>query len=427
MPSILDVNAYPSMEEIGFTAGRESFRDLCKRIFASPEPRFLRDERNQLVIFRNADLQAFGSAPEVGNVPIGVLYPNRYKETDDPEVKLPGWEIGEVIGKQIFTYNPPLHAPARRIVTSWLGPKQVSLMEGIARRIARDIVDGIVDGEEVDFVPAIAERLIIEFWGRLLNLTLEETVSIGDCARDMTHLFHTNRTSEDFRVLDAAFARYSQILSVAADRGLAASDPTMVDIAAKIKVLDFEDDPYESGIVPKTVGAVLAGNLIDGVHTVALAAANTFYTLIEHPEALAAVRETPEMLPKAIAEALRLEPPVLFLSRYVLRDFHHGEIIIPAKSVVTMLWAAGNHDPDAFPRPQAFELGRPQVGFTTFGGGIHICPGRYVAVMLIRVLIEEFEASHIVCEAGSTSSEWYPAHKMGQLKRMPVRLSKAAT
>lgn len=426
MSAILDVHAYPTMQEVGFTGGRDSFRGFCKRIFRNAEPRFLRDEKNRLVVFRNADLQAFGSAPEVGNVPIGVLYPNRYKETRDPQAKLPGWEIGEVIGKQIFTYNAPLHGPARRIVTSWLSPKQVSLMEGIARQIAGEIIAGTVDGKEIDFVPAVAERLIIEFWGSLLNLTSEETASIGECARDMTRLFQTNRSPEDFHILDSAFARYSQILAATAERGLAAGDPAMVEIDAKIKALDYEDDPYEIGIAPKSVGAVLAGNLIDGVHTAALAAANTFYTLIEHPEALEAVREAPGLLPKAIAEALRLEPPVLFLSRYVLKDFNYDGMVVPAKSMVTMLWAAGNHDPAAFPDPQAFQIGRPQAGFTTFGGGIHICPGRYVAVMLVRVLVEEFEASNIVCQAVDTPAEWYPAHKMGQLRTMPVRLSRNA-
>ncbi|MBN9063712.1 MAG: hypothetical protein J0H41_14850 [Rhizobiales bacterium] len=134
MSEVLDIDALPSMDDVGFTAGRDNFRDFCRSIFSAPEPRFLRNDNGQLVVFRNADLLAFGAAPEIGNVPIGKLYPNRYKETADPDEKLPGWEIGEVIGKQVFTYNPPLHGPARRILTSWLSPKQVSLMEGAARR-----------------------------------------------------------------------------------------------------------------------------------------------------------------------------------------------------------------------------------------------------------------------------------------------------
>lgn len=426
MSEILDISGLPSMSDVGFTAGRDSFRDFCRSIFNAPEPRFLKNESGQLVVFRNADLLAFGAAPEIGNVPIGKLYPNRYKEAAVPDEKLPGWEIGEVIGKQVFTYNPPLHGPARRILTSWLSPKQVSLMEHAARKIVRQIIDDAANGGEIDFVPAVAERLVIEFWSDLLHLTQAEAQAIGQCARDMTRLFHVNRTPEDFRILDQAFSRYSQILSDAAERGLANGDPMMADIAEKLKGLDLEDDPYEVGIVPKTVGAVLAGNLVDGVHTAALAAANTFFTLLNHPEALETVRLSPAMVGRAIAEALRLEPPVLFLSRYVLKDFHYQGIIIPMGNVITMLWAAGNHDPSVFPQPGTFDINRPQAGLTTFGGGIHICPGRYVGVMLVRVLIEEFESQGVRCSPGETAPEWYPAHKMGQLKVLPVKLDRSA-
>ncbi|MBN9063711.1 MAG: hypothetical protein J0H41_14845 [Rhizobiales bacterium] len=59
----------------------------------------------------------------------------------------------------------------------------------------------------------------------------------------MTRLFHVNRSPEDFRILDEAFSRYSQILSDAAERGLANGDQIMTEIAEKLKGLDFADDP----------------------------------------------------------------------------------------------------------------------------------------------------------------------------------------
>ncbi len=426
MPEVLDIAALPSLDDMGFTAGRDGFRAFCRKMFQASEPRFLKDEKGQLVIFRNADLRAFGAAPEVGNVPIGKLYPNRYKSAGKLEEKLPGWEIGDVIGNQVFTFNPPLHGPARKILTSWLGPKQVGLLEGAARKIARTIIEETADGPEIDFVTEVAERLVIEFWGDLLNLTEDETRSLGRCAHDMTRLFHVDRSPEDLLILDQAFSRYAQILTDAAERGLATGDPALTEIAQKLADLKFEDDPYETGNAPKTVGGFLAGNLVDGVHTAALAAANTFFALLNNPQALEAIRQAPTLIPRAIAEALRLEPPVLLLSRYILRDFHYGDLIIPHGTMVTMLWAAGNHDPAAFPDPETYDLNRPQTGMTTFGGGIHICPGRYVGVMLVKVLIEEFDANGLSCEAGSTASAWYQAHKMGQLKTMPVRLGKAA-
>ena len=170
-----------------------------------------------------------------------------------------------------------------------------------------------------------------------------------------------------------------------------------------------------------------AGNLVDGFHTAALAAANTFHALLQNPEAMSTVRRAPETLPRAIAEALRLEPPVLALSRYVLRDFHFDGLVLPAGNKVTMMWAAGNHDPSVFPEPERFDMGRPQAGLTTFGSGIHICPGRYAGVMLTRVMLEEFAAQGVRLRNADAPAEWIADHFMNQLRVFPAEISRVET
>ena len=196
----------------------------------------------------------------------------------------------------------------------------------------------------------------------------------------------------------------------------------MTDLAAQLAALDFPDDPQRAGIVPKSVGDLLAGNLVDGFHTAVLASANTIYALVRHPEATNAVRADPNLLPRAIAESLRLESPVIFLKRYVLDDFLYDGMTVPAGSQVVMLWAAGNHDPKAFPNPEHFDLSRTHQGLTTFGAGIHICPGRHVTVMLARVLIESLESNAVWFEPQRTPAAWIPDHMMAQLERLPLRI-----
>ncbi|MDG3579996.1 cytochrome P450 [Rhizobium sp. YJ-22] len=423
MAKHLDIQLLPTTADFGFSGGRDNFRAFCRRVFSTKEPRFLRTPENQLVVFRHADLTLFGTAPEVGNVPIGRMYPNRFKENASPE-RLPGWEIGEVIASQVFTFNPPLHGPARRLLLNWLGPKQVSQMEEPAREVAREIIFRIRNGETVDLVHTVADAVVVGFWSKLLRLTDEETMAIGRCAHEMTRLFHAHRSREDLEVLDQAFAEYARILDQASIRGMEEGDPAMLEIAARLKELDFPDDPHEVGLVPKSVGAVLAGNLVDGFHTAALAAANTFHALLQNPEALASVLAAPKTLPRAIAEALRLEPPVLTLNRYILRDFHFDGLVLPAGNKVVMMWAAGNHDPSVFPEPERFDMGRPQTGLTTFGSGIHICPGRYVGVMLTRVLLEEFAAQGVELRNAEAPAEWIPDHFMNQLKVFPVTVNR---
>ncbi|WP_158972195.1 cytochrome P450 [Chachezhania sediminis] len=421
---MFDVAACPTLADYGFTGGRDNFHAFCARIFRDGSPRFLRTDDGELVVFRNADLVAFGTSALVGNVPVGAMYPSLYRA--GAAGRLPGAEVAEVISSQVFTFNPPTHGPARMILAKWLGPRQVALMEPLARDVAAELVARAQAGAEVEFVTEFAEAMTIRFWGALLRMTPEDTADLERHAHAMTALFHLQRTSGDIDRLDTAFRGYRDNLNRAADRLLAEGDAEMTALWDKVQALDFPDDPHRTGVLPKTLGDFLAGNLVDGVHTAALAAANTFYVLSTCDAARTAFRDDPAQLPKIIAEALRMEPPVMFLKRYVLEDFDHAGTTFAAGQQVIMMWAAGNNDPAVFADPRAFDLSRRAGAMTTFGNGAHICPGRYLGLMLARVLIETFRDAGIeIAVPEGKAADWYPAHMMNQIRAMPVILRRA--
>lgn len=421
MTEVLDINSLLPLNEAGFSGGRDNLHAFCQSVFSEGKPRYLRSSQGALVVFHHADLIAFGTSAQIGNVPPAVLYPGKLDApADAPPV--PGKRIAEVIATQVFTTNPPIHGPTRRILLNWLGPKQTAAMEGLVREVVEDIVGKLESGSEIDFVPEISEALTVGFWSRLLALTPDETAHITQATRDMTRLFTLNRNDDDLRVLDQAFDDYAKILDSAAERALQRGDPALLEIQRQLKELNFEEDIHTVGIYPRTVGEVLSGNLIDGFHTAALASANTCYALSRHPEILDEVRGSPQLLARAIAESLRLEPPVILLKRYALDDFEHDGTLIPRGTQIVMMWGAGNLDPKAFPDPEKFDLSRNQQGITTFGNGIHICPGRYVGVMLTRVLLEGFEARNLRFGPGKTEARWIPSHIMSQLSALPLKV-----
>ena len=87
-----------------------------------------------------------------------------------------------------------------------------------------------------------------------------------------------------------------------------------------------------------------------------------------------------------------------------------------------MLWAAGNHDPAVFDQPAEFRLDRDLRGVTTFGGGAHICVGRIVATMLVRVLLEELHAQDIRLTLAGDDYPWIGNHLMCQMRHMPLNV-----
>jgi cytochrome P450 len=420
-PVPLEISALPSLADMGFSGGRDSFRSFVANVFASESPRFLRTDENALVVFRHADLRAFGALADVGNVPPAMLAARRPADAT-PEEAPPGSAIADVLSNQVFFANPPIHGPIRRLLLNQIGPKGTSALEPVARAVTRDILDGQAGKEILDLVSDIAEPLAVRFWATLLSMTEAEMADMSAIVPALTPLLFLKRDKAEARQLDVALRRYGDLVEAAALRSLAEGrHPMVTAMAAELAGIQLDDDPELSGIVPKNVGKLLAGNLFDGFHTAALGAANTFYALMRYPEASAQIKASPDLLPTAISEALRLEPPVITLNRLALADVEYDGMLIRKGTSVAMFWGAGNLDPAAFPNPMTFDLSRSHQGLTTFGGGSHICPGRFAATMLTRVMLEAFAERNLVAEPieGET---WIQGHTMSQLATLPARV-----
>ena len=117
-----------------------------------------------------------------------------------------------------------------------------------------------------------------------------------------------------------------------------------------------------------------------GVETTAAMLANTLWALLSHPSQLAAVRADPALLPQAIEEALRWEPPVQSCTRFVTRPVVvQGVALSPGEMVQCMVGAA-NRDPEHFTEPDAFDLRRPNArDHLSFAIGKHFCLGAALA------------------------------------------------
>ena len=321
--------------------------------------------------------------------------------------------------------NPPIHGPVRKILVSQLGPKQVAQLEDLAREITADLIDGLPEGKVFDFVAEFCEKLTARFFGTLLGMTDEEKVAIVQSVRDMTPLFYLDASPEDLDLLDVGAGNWRTIIETATLRTLRSGQSEMLNkMAEALAKIEQEEDIDTIGMVPRNLGAFVAGNLIDAFHTIALGACNTVHALLHYPEALMQIQGAPELIPRAVVEALRLESPAIFFRRLVLEDVVHDGYLIPKGTFVANFWSAGNHDPAAFPEPETFSFDRGNVGTLTFGGGLHICPGRYATAMLIRTMLETLNERRVEIELIDTKSEWITGHFMSQLKSMNVRLRK---
>ena len=111
--------------------------------------------------------------------------------------------------------------------------------------------------------------------------------------------------------------------------------------------------------------------------------------LSDHPDQRRELAADPGLIPNAIEELLRFEPPPPHIGRYVTRDVElHGETV-PEGSAILLLVGAANRDDREFDDPDRFDIHREIRQHLSFGYGIHFCLGAALARLEGRVALEE--------------------------------------
>jgi cytochrome P450 len=118
--------------------------------------------------------------------------------------------------------------------------------------------------------------------------------------------------------------------------------------------------------------------------------ANGMLTLLRHPQALERLRREPTLMPLAVEELLRFEPPVQMLpSRTALADVEITGVTIRKGAPLVLVLASGSRDPQRFPDPDRFDPARRDNQHFGFGSGVHICFGAPLARIEAQIALAE--------------------------------------
>jgi cytochrome P450 len=124
-----------------------------------------------------------------------------------------------------------------------------------------------------------------------------------------------------------------------------------------------------------------------GVETTYRSTGNLLFGLLSNPEQLDAVRSDRSLIPQAIEEAVRWEPPLLTITRVATRDTELAGVPIPAGSAVMPMLGAANRDEERYPDPDRFDIFRAAKPHISFGHGTHLCLGIHLARLEMGVAL----------------------------------------
>lgn len=125
--------------------------------------------------------------------------------------------------------------------------------------------------------------------------------------------------------------------------------------------------------------------------TTIAATGELIWQIAANPERWEEIKRNPDLCVNAVNEAVRLGAPIRSFSRHASDTVEIAGHRIPAGARIMMLFGSANRDPDVFPDPDRFDLGRDPRRHLGFGSGIHMCIGMHLAEMemicLLRAMI----------------------------------------
>jgi hypothetical protein len=139
---------------------------------------------------------------------------------------------------------------------------------------------------------------------------------------------------------------------------------------------------------PDELVAICQVLLIAGHETTTGLLGNAVQLLLARPDVLAAVRQTPQLLPGFIEEVLRYDSPVQVRTRLATQELPLGGQRVAAGQALLLLVGAANRDPQVFRDPDHVDIQRTPNHHLAFGEGPHYCLGAALARLEGRITVE---------------------------------------
>ncbi len=124
-----------------------------------------------------------------------------------------------------------------------------------------------------------------------------------------------------------------------------------------------------------------------GAETTYRSSANLTTGLLNHPDQLAALHADRSLLPQAIEEGLRWEPPLLTILRTATEDTEIAGRPVPRGAMLVVNMGAANHDEQRWDRADDFDILRKPAPHISFASGPHMCLGMHLARMETKVVM----------------------------------------
>lgn len=314
------------------------------------------------------------------------------------------------------------HAAFRAVVDRYLTPARVANLEPTASTLAVEIVDALPRGSTIKTIAQVGMPFAVRVQSAWLGWPRELEPRLVEWVRDNRAATHSGERRRTAAIADE-FDQIIQTLLDARREHPAAEAPGGIDVTRELMTETVNRRPLEDTEIVSILRNWTAGDL----GSLATSIGVIVHFLATRSEVQSVLRTQAHAgedsaIEAAIEEILRIDDPFVSNRRRATHEVELGGQRVEKDARLVLNWTAANRDPLVFDDPDRFDpIGNAHANLV-FGIGPHMCPGRALTLMELRVVTQTLLAATDHIELATERPAVRETRPAGGWARVPVVL-----
>jgi|TARA_B100001094_G_scaffold109597_2_gene105559 cytochrome P450 len=278
--------------------------------------------------------------------------------------------------------DPPDHSRIRKLVQYGFTNRYITSLEPEIKKVVDDCLEKVHNQDSFDLIDDLAKPLPAIVIAKMMGLPNEDLDQFQAWSESLLlGVGGIGTSKEDIKKSGDA---YESLIRYFEKIILSRKDEPGDDFIGKLIQAEEEGDKLN---IKEMYGTCLL-LLIAGHETTTRLIGNGLFTLLNHPDQFLLLKNNYDLIPNAIEEMLRYEPPVHATVRFAHDDMAYAGKDYKRGTAFAVSIAGANRDPEANKNPNLFDISRQEIKHISFGYGPHMCIGASLARIESRIAFE---------------------------------------
>ncbi|OLQ56019.1 cytochrome [Bacillus licheniformis] len=342
-----------------------------------------------------------------------ILKDARFKvRTPLPETSIKYQDLQCVQNRMMLFQNQPDHRRLRTMASGAFTPRMAECYRSYIDETVRRLLDQVQGEKKMEVISDFAFPLASFVIANIIGVPEEDREQLKDWAASLIQTIDFTRSrkalTEGNHIAVQAMAYFRELIQKR--KRHPQQDMISMLLKGKEKNKLTEEELASTCLLLAIAGHETTVNLIS----------NSILCLIQHPEQLLKLKESPDLIGSAIEECLRYESPTQMTARVASEDIDISGVTIRQGEQVYLLLGAANRDPNRFTNADVFDLTRSPNPHLSFGHGHHVCLGSSLARLEAQIAINTLLHRMPGLKLADTERRYRPLFGFRALEALPV-------